>query len=532
MMKVFKTLLALSLLINIHAKAEVVATPENQTQQQTPTKDLSKDNNFTNVPVMMDGSTSGGTQTAGTGGGAAAGQTPIVPKPQDADNDAAGIGLDSDKHINNAMGQMKAVVEEASCTNVIYTAVNYQKIAQSGQKYMADKPTCVSRQEAAANACLEHLSPHILSGVTTLNTLLSTIGAVSANESCSNFAKAMNVGKAAMTAYSAACGLMKAGCGYSCVGARKGLEGIKAAVPKGEPFQCKPAVPPTDYSYASLEAKCAAMKSKYTAALQEMIANVENELNKGEKKSVAGKASICTEKYAALITSSLTGALALAQAMKQGKNCDDKTNGTGTTTAQTTAEKCAVAANATLPECICLANPRTPGCANSYQKPGENSAAQVATGAGSSANVDPSRDVASFGGDNGSGIDRSEKAAGDGAGGGVGAPVGGGGAGLGGSSGVGGGGAPGKEGAGKKGLDANILGGAGGGGGGGWGGFGGGGSGSDKYRSYLPGGDKDPNKAMAGQQAWTKEVTGQGGKSNWEKVKDRYRDNKSTLLNN
>lgn len=116
------------------------------------------------------------------------------------------------------------------------------------------------------------------------------------------------------------------------------------------------------------------------------------------------------------------------------------------------------------------------------------------------------------------------------------APVGGGGGGGAGLGGVGGGSGSGRDPAddktGQKALNANILGGGGGGGGGGgWGARGGGSDSSKGYRSYLPGGDKDPNK-MAGQQSWTKEVTGQGGKSNWEKVKDRYRDNKSTLLSN
>ena len=40
---------------------------------------------------------------------------------------------------------------------------------------------------------------------------------------------------------------------------------------------------------------------------------------------------------------------------------------------------------------------------------------------------------------------------------------------------------------------------------------------------------KDP--AMNGN-SWANEVTGQGGKSNWEKVRDRYKDNNTSLLNN
>ncbi|MEN0059187.1 MAG: hypothetical protein AAGB31_10170, partial [Bdellovibrio sp.] len=62
--------------------------------------------------------------------------------------------------------------------------------------------------------------------------------------------------------------------------------------------------------------------------------------------------------------------------------------------------------------------------------------------------------------------------------------------------------------------------------------FGSGRGDSENYKEYMPGGSKDPNRGMLGEQAWKKEVTGQAGKSNWEKVKDRYQDNKSSLLGN
>ena len=77
-------------------------------------------------------------------------------------------------------------------------------------------------------------------------------------------------------------------------------------------------------------------------------------------------------------------------------------------------------------------------------------------------------------------------------------------------------------------MNANILGGEAGGSGGGGGGGWNGGDGDPALRKYLPGGERDPS-SMAGK-AMIKEVTSQGGKSNWEKVRERYRDNKPTLL--
>jgi len=231
-----------------------------------------------------------------------------------------------------------------------------------------------------------------------------------------------------------------------------------------------------------------------------------------------------------LAVSAIAGITSIANSLNQGKQCDDDTSASNVA-AQTLEQKCAIEANAKLPECICLKNPMLEGCGST--------AVKATTGAEGFGSVSSSGDK-TLGTSNGlKSSDLAMDGAGiDGAGGknaasaGTPAPVGGGGgAGLGGGGGGSGSGRdPADDKSGQKGLNANILSGSGGGGGGGgWGSRGG--EDSKGYRSYLPGGEKDPNK-MAGQQSWTKEVTGQGGKSNWEKVKDRYRDNKSTLLSN
>lgn len=116
----------------------------------------------------------------------------------------------------------------------------------------------------------------------------------------------------------------------------------------------------------------------------------------------------------------------------------------------------------------------------------------------------------------------------------AGPPVGGGGGGgLSGGSGVGGGGgSDGGSGANQRRLSASIYGGEGGGGGGGFGGYRGS-SDSSGMRRYMPGGTKDPAAiGVAGLGAGaSKEISGAYGKSLWEKVKERYNDNKSTLKN-
>lgn len=460
-----------------------------------------------------------------------AGATPAVVVP----GTQAGATLDDKKdqqlqshvQIEGALGWlMQDAAEANSFGSVVFTTPNLAAIQTAVQKYTKEKPTCISRHSAAASACLENLSEHVISGVTSLNTILSMASTATVNNSCSDFAKGMDIAKKAMTLYTTACGVMKAGCGISCVAARTSLTSTnKLIAAETKSVKCVPADP-------AGAGACEGFLTKYRASLTKMTESVSEELNAAEEASMAGKAKLCTEKYTQLIASGLSGIASIVNSINQGKKCDEKTDGTGTKVAEP--DKCLDPANATLPECICKANPRTPGCSNQYQKPGENGASRFAGTDAGTRSISSERGAPNLGGPDIPTLENVKNEAGTGGPGGVGAPSGGG-AGLGGSGGFGSGGGSGKDPVAKKGLDANIIssggGGGGGGGGGAWGGVGGAGN-NDKYRAYLPGGAKDPNKGMAGQQSWTREVTGQGGKSNWEKVKDRYRDNKNTLLNN
>lgn len=397
----------------------------------------------------------------------------------------------------------------------------YPSLYKGLMLYSANWGNCVSRQSKAASVCLETKAPALAALLPQLNILMSAAGA-SVNDSCSKFANAMDLVKAGLTAYTAACGTMKAGCGYSCVQARKGLELIDKGLKESSDVCANPQ-----------SETCIASQKKFNAARAAASENVPLELAKGDKKSVAGKEALCSGKYTELALSAVAGISSVANSMNQAKKCDDDTSASNTA-AQTLEQKCAIEANAKLPECICLKNPMLEGCGSTAVKGttsaegfgSVSSSGDKTVGKGKGLN---SGDLAMDGSSVAEGKDTASA-------GGAPAPVGGGGGGGAGLGGVGGGSGSGRDPAddktGQKALNANILGGGGGGGGGGgWGARGGGSDSSKGYRSYLPGGDKDPNK-MAGQQSWTKEVTGQGGKSNWEKVKDRYRDNKSTLLSN
>ncbi|MDG0815063.1 hypothetical protein [Bdellovibrio svalbardensis] len=435
-------------------------------------------------------------------------------------------------------GDVKAMLAEINQLAVSITEAQAQipraaikKALGHAGYYSMYHGTCTSTQSTAGDICRERTSPQLQNTLNSINTVASMITGVAVKDSCSTFAKIAKLGQMGLTAYTAACSAARAACEASCSTVKSNLDSLINS--KIETFStCIP---------QGLNADLIANKvlcEKYSAQVNSLISKINpiltSDAKKEDVKSVAMKNIACTYDYANMIVSAGTGIASMIAGLKQGQSCDEESNGTaGTTAAADLRATCEKAENAQMPECLCLANPRLPGCANALQKAGDSSTSNFSALSSPNAGAGSDRSGAGLdlsGGDSGrdpaSDFNKSADSAG-----GVGAPTGGG-AGFGGSGGgFGGGGAAGAGGSDKKGLNANILGGSSGGGGGG-GSWGSGGSSSDsKLRPYLPGGEKDPNK-MAGQQNWTKEVTGQGGKSNWEKVRDRYRDNNSTLLNN
>lgn len=391
------------------------------------------------------------------------------------------------------------------------------ELKEAADYYARFHGACTKSQATASWLCREKTSPKLQETMNSINMMASLISGVAVKDSCDTMGKIMRLGQAGLTAYTVACSAARATCESSCSSVYTNLQRILAS-----PLIKNPAMGELAQGHLNQ------IKG---------IANKDNGVgDANENKAVSLKNQACTYEYTNMIVNAGVGIASLISSFKQASACGDAADGTAVATTPTAAVKatCEKPENAQLPECLCLANPRLPGCANTLQKAGEASSSNFSamsspnagsgstggSGSGIDLSSDPNRDPAS--------ANKSADSSG------VGAPAGGGGAGLGGGGGGFGGGAAGAGGAGeKKGLSANILGGGSGGGGGGgsWGSGGSSSSDNAKLRPYLPGGEKDPNK-MAGQQNWTKEVTGQGGKSNWEKVRDRYRDNNSSLLKN
>lgn len=391
------------------------------------------------------------------------------------------------------------------------------------KEYQSNWTKCQNYQSAAAAVCIADNSLALADGITLINGLLSAGGAASIYDKCTTFGKAMDIGQKALAAYTAACTMARQPCVMFCGNVKEALTKFQAALGKVPPT----GVCETGGSYPAktpADAACALAHQNFTKHLPNAQNAIKSELDEGNIKASGGKFSRCDRKYWQNVASAGVGILQLANSLKQGKECQEESSAVADAT-----PTCDIPANANLPECLCLANPRMAGCSSGLSQVGELSAGsgQAITGGG----LVSEATVGSLGKDSTS-IAQGERNSASGSGSGVGAPTGGGPS-LG-SIGGGSGGGVGEKGAGGgSGLNTDILSGAGGGGGGG--GFAGyrGGSGDSKgLRSYLPGGAKDPKRGLAGQGVGSKEVTGQAGKSNWEKVRDRYIDNKNSLLGN
>jgi hypothetical protein len=413
-----------------------------------------------------------------------------------------------------------------------------KEITVTHTKYQEKWNDCQSYQSLAAKVCIADNSEALADGITLINGLLSAGGAASIYDKCTSFGKAMDIGQKALAAYTAACTMARQPCVMFCGDVNESLTKLQTAInkvpPAGPDARCEnggTAIPPTgDLKADALNGPCLATYTAFHNTKGNALSAIRAELDKSNIKASGGKFSRCDRKYWQNVASAGVGIMQLANSLKQGEKCKDESSALAAI--PDPAATCTIPANANLPECICLANPRTAGCSNGLTGVGELSAGSGQVVAGKGIVTDAT--IGNLGGSDSTGMTQGELNNSGAGGSGVGAPTGGGSS-LGSIGGGSGGSGAGEKGAGSggKGLNTDILSGAGGGGGGG-GGYKGYGdsSGGKGLRSYLPGGAKDPTRGLAGQGAGSKEVTGQAGKSNWEKVRDRYIDNKSSLIGN
>ncbi len=394
---------------------------------------------------------------------------------------------------------------------------------------------------------------------------LFSSGASAVNDSCSKSSGIFNIMQTGLSGYIAACEASKLTCANSCGGAVKALEQLDKKVTdlknkimadrcareekakdlaKVQLENCNIAMktsPPTrseckpetkDMSDRESEFKvCTANKFNFNEIWAHTIPDPsKKELDSdNECKSVASKKYACAVNYTTMVLGGAQTIKGLMDAFKKSSGCDQASSTGGAPPVATNPSDvdCSKAENASNEKCICLANPRMAGCNNSLSAMSDNNSRIPTSTSGAAAATNGTQSGLTSG-DLGSGSP-SALAAGDGksadsSGSG---PRGGGSGGLGFGGGSGGGGSVGDQAkaAGKSGLDTNVLSGEGGGSGGS---FGGGSAALEQALEKEKADLSDPEKVAAA--AWAQQVSPESGKSNFDKIKDRYNANRRTLM--
>ncbi len=415
------------------------------------------------------------------------------------------------------------------------------------RNYVLEQKKCESRYPKAVRMCASELSPEIQNFSKIAPTLIA--GAATLADQCSGMAKYANLGQIAVTAFNGICSGAKVFCNNSCgVAARnaKMLAGMVETIRAKIRTECTPASVDNNLLFncggASGSGRVTISYSSIddfnTAVVQDSNEQLESSGEYGVQ-SAAFRNSKCND-VALQVGSSIPAVIQyFQQANADADKCKKDSEG-GTGNEISVAALDCMGRDANTPECICIKNPRTTGCANGYSNGSQDytlSSGGLAATSARAGNAMGAGTTNSLGGGfatqsayPGGPNDYSGKAKSGGAG-----SAGGGGGSGGGKAGIAAGSAGGNPLAATAANKLDISGdeASAGGGGGGRGrsgsGYGSGGSRYGGLNAYAPGGAKDPNRKLAG---WSlpKDITGQSGKSNWEKVRDRYNDNRPSLM--
>ncbi len=373
--------------------------------------------------------------------------------------------------------------------------------------------SCDGKKKIADTMCLEQLSPEILKFTAENGELvnMALMMGGSLGDQCKGLGNALSKASMVLGAYQAACATGQAMCTSSCTSVNAAATKLKTEVL---------------YAFHQVNTACSGVTSPDCAnriiAVKTAMTQINSEL--AVISGMTGKKLAVCGKYKISIATAVMGGISAIKGAMQAKSCANKNQEENPVADQNcTNDK---SPNYQTPGCQCARGEKTAAECQAININGSNlNAGGIALPKPSGAGKDGAKGgPMELGGDDDRNLGKIGPSAS-----GASPPTGGGGGGAGGGS---GGSGAGQDGANApKRLNTNILGGGFGGGGGGGSGGGGPGYGEmdSKLKDYMPGQKNDPNRTLASQLA--KEVTPQAGRSNWEKVRLRYRDNYSSLLN-
>lgn len=381
----------------------------------------------------------------------------------------------------------------------------------------ASASTCETSRKAAYAACASWLSPQIASFMSQYGEMaqMGLMVGGSIGDQCKGVGDMLNKASIVMGLYTAACKSAQSVCKSSCTKASSSGAKFATALKKDQATAAQ--VVQIASSQGSPEGQRAVASLSTDVTLESAVA----QMNKYSSSSL----KFCAE-FELSTGTAMMGAMQALQGVAKAKQCAEQNSNQADMSVNCQkpgapgydSNQCKCARNE-LSAADCQGinfNPNAINAGNRINAPGGNGPEKNG-GSPAGDDVDLGRPTASSSGTGAGGAQGAP-----------GAPVDGGGGALGGGGG-GSGGAQDGSAAAKK-TNTNVFGGGFGGGGGGGGSGGGSGYGEmdEKLKQYMPGGKLDPNRSIASQLA--KEVTPQGGRSNWEKVRLRYRDNYRSLM--
>lgn len=426
----------------------------------------------------------------------------------------------------------KANIEAGKPPSTFTNEIKTNCFLESTQAQSALKTLCTEAPESTAScsenfvpagtACNPDTNSSVLQQTALIQTLLST--AQGLTDSCSTFSKAMSLGKAAMAAYTAYCSAKRQMCDSSC---SKSVTLVKQMNSNANAVYLK--LGTTTCSNTATAEECA-RENNDKARVKEIIRITSSE-SQNTSPTVANKLKVCATDMTTLLGLGVANIASLAQAKSASDQCDKQTAANDSKAAAdanaSTTVDCGLAANADKPICICKANPRLKGCegvstslatnstmstGGSGSTSGKGLAGNVGNGTDSAANKQFPSDLAKANKNDGTSS----------------------GSGMGGASSAGltgstdsGSGSEAQLAKNSSAGNANILTTESGGGGGYRFGFGSSSANRNPARGVAnAGGAKGKLSAMD----WSNQVTSVAGKSNFDKIKTRYNENRTSLL--
>ena len=454
-------------------------------------------------------------------------------------------GVENAKDSGNYRGKLESKLREvnAAKANLIEVSNSAKEIEFEAT---GDLGQCVERGIETDQLCCEGTNPKSMEIRNMLGVAIPALSGMSAKLACSKFNSVMMTVGGLMTAWNGVCSAKKIQCESKCDDSRekfltynkslqnlnkyfseynKHLSALVTAVsdqPVNVNFQ--------DY-YRTLASITSGKINAYISSLTKKNSTLVSCASKAEAMlgPLERQAKQC-QAWGKDIATSLVGIGGLIMQAKQKSKCgpaeEPNTCNPAAPTAATCAAFCADAANKSNPACRCILNPLASGCM-------DGSGRGYANGGGGNFNAMNFNKPGAMAPGNDTTTNPAPEFGGPSSGNGGGGPSGrggGGGGGLGGGSVLGSSSKPSGAGAaGKSGsrIDPNVISGFEGGGGASGskagGGYGANSAVMDKLKSELKT-KTDKLRGLASEDDPHSQITGAGGKTNWEKASDRYRD--------